>query len=142
MNVILKQNSISVSNKVINILKQTLKIQGLESEVSLITFNYRDSSYSIEHGGYHPVEIALQKEQCSEYWHFLYITDFSYCGGPFAELCKELDFDFDTQTFSGAFVPSTSFSHRSVQEMFKMWQDNFLSYLEYGAFDEIEVTTC
>jgi len=140
MDIKINQSTIKISNRLIMVLKQALKRQAVKGEVSQITFNYRDSNYSSEAGGYHPVEIALQKEQTSDCWRLLYITDFAYYGHPYAELCKDLDFDFGNQTFNGAYAPPRSLNQRSVKEIFSIWEDNFLTYLEYGAFDEIEVS--
>ena len=140
MDIKFNQSTINVSNRLFVVLKQAIERQAVKGEFSQITFNYRDSTYSSDEGSYHPVEIALQKEQGSDRWSLLYITDFCYYGHPFAELCKDLDFDFGADIFSGVYAPPRPLNHRSVKEIFKLWQDNFLSYLEYGAFDEIEVS--
>ena len=142
MDIKFNQGTIKISNRLFVVLKQAVKRQAVNDEVSQLTFNYRDTSYSSETGGYHPVEIALKKDSSSDRWNILYITDFSYHGHPYAELCKDLDFDFSAESFSGVYAPPRPLNHRSVKEIFKLWQDNFLSYLEYGAFDEIEVNVC
>jgi hypothetical protein len=139
MDIKFNQSTIKISSRLFVVLKQAIKRQAVNAEVSQITFNYRDTSYSCEEGGYHPVEIALQREQEGERWSLLYITDFSYYG---SDLTKDLDFDFSADTFSGIYAPPRPLNHRSVKEVFNLWQDNFLSYLEFGAFDEIEVTAC
>jgi hypothetical protein len=60
-----------------------------------LVFNFRDPSYSVESGGYHPVEIGLDPSG-----RLLYVTDFAYVGmGWCAELAKELDFDFSCGLF-------------------------------------------
>jgi len=140
MDINFKQCELKLSKRLLDLLSKAVKRQLAQADISSITFNYRDSGYSSDEGGYHPVEIALQKEQESGRWSLLYITDFCYYGHHFAELCKDLDFDFGADIFSGVYAPPRPLNHRSVKEIFKLWQDNFLSYLEYGAFDEIEVS--
>jgi len=82
-----------------------------------VTINFRDPSYSAESGGFHPVEIRLEvREQA---WHFCYITDFTYVGsGPYAELAKDLDFDFDAGVFP----------IEQATDMYQIWEGNFLHY--------------
>ena len=90
-----------------------------------LTLNYRDPDYSATTGGYHPVEIRL--ERWDDGWHLRYVTDFAYVGvGAYAELVKELDFDFSCQVFShNAFG---LLSEKSLNEWFQLWQENFLNY--------------
>lgn len=131
-------SALKISNKLFVALKQAIKQQCIKGNVSQITFNYRDSSYSSDQGGYHPVEISLQKDATNGKWSFLYITDFCYFGYPYAELVKELD--FSSATFSTSYSQSRSITHASVKDIFILWQHNFLSYLESGAFDQIKVS--
>lgn len=89
-----------------------------------VTLNFRDSDYSAERGGYHPVEIRLEKH--SEQWQLVYITDFSFSGGPCPELIKEIDISFARQqVFSlyGGWLGS-----RSGKELIKLFTDNFVEY--------------
>ena len=61
--------------------------------LTALTFRFNDPNYSATQGGYHPVEIRLVRGLNG--WLFDTITDFSYQGyGDWAELNKELDFDF------------------------------------------------
>ncbi|EGR4362841.1 DUF2787 domain-containing protein [Vibrio cholerae] len=101
-------------------------------------FNFRDSSYSSENGGFHPVEIRLVR--LHDQWIFDYITDFAYCGGPYPELVKEVDFNFSSGTASFSYVPELPITSNDVAEFYSMWETNFLSYVEMGVFDEIKVT--
>ena len=58
-----------------------------------VTMNFRDPDYGPESGGFHPVEIRLQRQ--GNLWSLVYITDFSYVGmGDYAGIGKEVDFDF------------------------------------------------
>jgi len=89
-----------------------------------VTINFRDPSYSAESGGFHPVEIRLAKRE--QGWHFCYITDFTYVGsGPYAELAKDLDFDFDAGVFQNLFGV---FPIEQATDMYQIWEGNFLHY--------------
>ncbi|MFC3095247.1 DUF2787 domain-containing protein [Alteromonas sediminis] len=97
-----------------------------------VTFNFRDPNYSIKRGGFHPVEIRLERQ--GNKWHFCYITDFAYIGsGPYAELTKELDFDFQSGVFQNLFGV---FPIEQAKDMYQIWEGNFLYYLlELEAFE-------
>lgn len=110
-------------------------IQLLELEIAKVdvpqnagvVINFRDPGYSVEAGGYHPVEISITADG-----RLLYVTDFAYVGRPpFAELAKELDFD----TVVGQFQ---QFGHdyplEQGREMFKIWQENFCAYHAMDVF--------
>ena len=123
---------VKVSPDLLNVLwlhmaeKQTSILQA-----HAVTLNFRDPSYSATTGGFHPVEIRLTR--CGDDWHLAYVTDFAYVGiGDYAELAKELDFDFSGDHFSHALIgemPSAD-----VSEWFSLWQDNFLSYHCLGVY--------
>ncbi|WP_165310221.1 DUF2787 domain-containing protein [Vibrio ziniensis] len=106
--------------------------------IQSVVFNFRDSSYSSENGGFHPIEIRLVR--CNDQWIFDYITDFAYCGGPYPELVKEVNFNFSSETASFSYVPDLPITSNDVAEFYSMWETNFLSYVEMGVFDEIKVT--
>ncbi|NAW77760.1 MULTISPECIES: DUF2787 domain-containing protein [Vibrio] len=103
-----------------------------------VVINFRDLSYSSENGGWHPVEIRLVRFY--DQWIFDYITDFAYCGGPYPELIKEVDFNFSSGTASFSYVQELPITNSEVMEFYSMWESNFLSYVEMGVFDEIKVT--
>ena len=93
-----------------------------------VILNFRDPSYSAKEGGYHPVEIMLDKNGLIQY-----ITDFAYMGqGDFAELDKELDFDFAAGVFQqmGRCYPIADGC-----AIFAVWQSNFCAYFEWGVFE-------
>ena len=95
------------------------------SSDSLI-LNYRDPGYSATTGGFHPVEIHIEDNAIQ------YITDFAYRGqGDFAELDKELDFDFAAGVFQqmGRCYPIAD-----GRALFAAWQGNFCAYYEWGVF--------
>ncbi|HCG8497159.1 TPA: DUF2787 domain-containing protein [Vibrio parahaemolyticus] len=104
-----------------------------------VVINFRDSSYNAEsRSGFHPVEIRLVR--LYDQWIFDYITDFAYCGGPYPELVKEVDFNFSSGTASFSYVPELPITSSEVMEFYSMWESNFLSYVEMGVFDEIKIT--
>ncbi len=106
--------------------------------IQSVVINFRDSSYSSENGGWHPVEIRLVR--LYDQWIFDYITDFAYCDGPYPELVKEVDFNFSSGTASFSYVPELPITSSEVMEFYSMWESNLLSYVEMGVFDEIKVT--
>jgi hypothetical protein len=109
------------------------------SMIQSVVINFRDSSYNAEsRAGFHPVEIRLVR--LYDQWIFDYITDFAYCGGPYPELVKEVDFNFSSGTASFSYVPELPITSSEVMEFYSMWESNFLSYVEMGVFDEIKVT--
>ncbi len=124
---------VKVSPDLLNVLwlhmagKQTSILQA-----HAVTLNFKDPSYSATTGGFHPVEIRLTRR--GDDWHQAYVTDFAYVGiGDYAELAKELDFDFNGDHFSHALIgemPSAD-----VSEWFTLWQDNFLSYHSLGVYN-------
>jgi hypothetical protein len=89
-----------------------------------ITINFRDSNYSAEQGGFHPVEIRLEHKDST--WQFCYITDFCYVGSGYtAELAKDLDFDFQAGVFQNLFG---IFPIEQATDMYQIWESNFLHY--------------
>ena len=107
--------------------------------IQSVVINFRDSSYNAESSsGFHPIEIRLVR--LYDQWIFDYITDFAYCGGPYPELVKEVDFNFSSGTASFSYVPELPITSSEVMEFYSMWESNLLSYVEMGVFDEIKVT--
>ncbi|UPR51795.1 DUF2787 domain-containing protein [Vibrio cyclitrophicus] len=103
-----------------------------------LTFNFRDTSYSAESGGWHPVEIRIEQEDGQ--WSFSYITDFSYVGYPYSELAKEVDFDFTNEEAAFLYMPPQPINDTRVIDFYQMWELNFMTYLHMEVFDEIQVT--
>lgn len=118
-----------VTSKLSDIIKDALKGKDLNGKTS-VTLNFRDPDYSAETGGYHPVEIMLKRK--GDEWHILYITDFCYVGiGPYAELVKDLDFDF------GAGVFQTTYGYYRIEEaldVYPVWEQNFCCYFKNEMF--------
>ena len=89
--------------------------------------NFRDPGYSVEGGGFHPVEIMLNQTGLIQY-----ITDFAYVGqGEMAELVKEIDFEFSSGICEhfGRCYPI-----EQCNELFDAWQQNFCAYYDMGVF--------
>ena len=93
-----------------------------------VTINFRDPDYSLDSGGYHPVEIRIDLPS----HRVEYITDFAYVGiGYCAELEKSLDFDFSQNTFQQMGV---CYPINEAGELFALWQNNFCQYYEMGVY--------
>ncbi|MGO3346736.1 MAG: DUF2787 family protein [Marinomonas sp.] len=103
-----------------------------------IILNFKDQSYSADHGGYHPVEIALSKLPDGQFL-IQYITDFSYENHEDTELEKELDFDFDNSVAFTRYSGWQEINSPGIDELYQLWESNFLCYLEIGAFDRVDV---
>tara|TARA_R110002126_G_scaffold280944_1_gene428564 strand:- start:902 stop:1309 length:408 start_codon:yes stop_codon:yes gene_type:complete len=117
-----------------NLSRLLLQRENKEAREAVISF--RDPSYSAEHGGYHPVEIRL--ERSAHNWRICYITDFAYVGqGQDVELAKSLDFDFQAGMFQDI---SGYYPIETALQIYPIWEENFLTYwLEMNVF-EVEVS--
>lgn len=125
--------SVDLQDALNRVCKESEKVS---SSTQAITINVRNSTYSIEGGGYHPVEIRITR--LNDQWIFDYITDFSYCG-LMPELEKEIDFDFGHGVVYIRYMGEVPITESSVAEFYSMWESNFLSYLSMDCFDEIQV---
>ncbi|MCG7584955.1 DUF2787 family protein [Photobacterium sp. OFAV2-7] len=127
--------TVDLQDKLNEIANETGK---LTSSTNALTFNFRDTGYSAESGGWHPVEIRVV---ClNDRWVFDYITDFSFQGHPYPELVKEVDFNFGCGTASFLYVPEMPITDIEVSDFYQVWEMNFTAYLGMGVFDEIKVT--
>ena len=115
--------ALPVSKQLAEALAELLTKKSLTGDS--VTINFRDPNYDAENGGFHPVEIRLEKR--GEVWNVCYITHFAYVGiGPYAELTKELDFDFQSGVFQNLFGV---FPIEQATEIYQIWEGNFLYYL-------------
>ncbi len=124
--------SLPVSQDMLTLLGDTFTHTQLGlANLTALTFHFRNPTYSPTAGGVHPVEIRLIRQ--TGCWHIDYITDFSYQGqGQDAELCKELDFNFlDNEHYLQGWGPLPM---AEAQELFTLWQHNFLAYAQLGFF--------
>jgi hypothetical protein len=97
----------------------------------MVTLNFRDPDYSTERGGFHPVEIMIGTNGDIEY-----ITDFAFCHGPYPELVKEIDFDFQSGIFGHI---GRNHPIESGIELYKLWESNFIEYFKMGVYS-VEVS--
>ena len=131
MNVITDGYPVKITKKFGKLIEDAIKASGVSANGGVIV-NFRDPNYSAKEGGYHPVEVMV-----SDDGRILYITDFALVGQPpFAELAKELDFDFSLGLFQQM---GRDFPIQEGRSLFRIWQSNFCSYYESGVFS-VEVT--
>jgi hypothetical protein len=105
-----------------------------------IIFNFRDKSYSADKGGFHPVEICLNKHS-DGVWHYTYITDFAYIGNHYPELERGLDFDFSRGEWFACHQQGWHpiKDDGAAKELYQLWEHNFLAYMAMQAYDLITV---
>ena len=115
-----------VTKALTTILQQLIDQSTIDTSNGVV-INFRDPDYSAEHGGYHPVEIALSANGT-----LLYLTDFAYAGlPPFAELVKEIDFDFSMQLFQHM---GTDHPLSKGKALYRLWQANFCAYYQQRVY--------
>lgn len=137
-------STLPVSKQLHTLLSEHFNAHLLNSETlttsRYLVFNFRDKSYSAEEGGFHPVEIAICQTSTEE-WSIEYITDFAYMGNYYPELERNLDFDFRVGQF---FVASRGWLpmqySRDAKDLYRLWECNFLAYVDTDAYNEIVVT--
>ncbi|MEL4293525.1 DUF2787 domain-containing protein [Shewanella xiamenensis] len=104
-------------------------------DANAITLNFRDPDYSAEAGGFHPVEVRLEKQQ--DHWRLVYVTDFAFRGHPFPELVKDIDICFNSKQVYSLF--SGWIGERESQGLIKLFSDNFVSYYQMEVY-QVEVS--
>lgn len=115
-----------LSKGLIDLLNAEMEKAGADLRQGVI-LSFRDPDYSPETGGYHPVEIAIDRKGI-----LVYVTDFAFVGRPpFAELAKEIDFDFSLSAFQHQGV---EFPLQRGRRLFQLWQRNFVSYYRSGVY--------
>lgn len=115
-----------INDKLRHLIQDTINTAGVPPETGAVV-SFRDPDHCPDSGGFHPVEVSISPDGTIEY-----ITDFAYVGRPpFAELAKELDFDFSLGLFQHFGV---EFPIGRGREMFALWQSNFLAYQEMGVY--------
>ncbi|HCM1607768.1 TPA: DUF2787 domain-containing protein [Vibrio parahaemolyticus] len=130
---------LSISPRLQTVLIDHINTKATDSSTA-ITLNFRDTSYSAEAGGFHPVEIAMQKDGAQR-WSILYITDFGYMGNTYPELERNVDFDIGNNMAFFTGVGWQAIDAYGVNDFYQIWESNFLSYLEMDAFDEIKLSS-
>jgi len=131
MKIITEGFALPIEKALIQILEKELSKVDCNGSQSII-LNFRDPTYSVTTGGYHPVEIMLNQNGMIQY-----ITDFSYVGsGDMAELAKELDFDFSNGLLEQM---GRRYPIENAWELFPVWQQNFCAYYSSNVFN-VEVS--
>ena len=126
MNIQPNEYPVAISQKLVAILTQELAAHPIDTAEGII-YSFRDPDYSAESGGYHPVEIHVNAQG-----RIMYITDFCYVGeGPYAELVKELDFDFGYGVFQQM---GREYPIKQGAALFRIWQANFCAYYQSQVF--------
>jgi len=128
---------LTFSNELLELTCELLKSSEIKTS-SIITINCRSPSYSAESGGYRPQELAF-KVLSEKSLLPLYVTEFTYVGGGYCpELVKALDFDFTSSVFQNEYGTAPL---ESMDELFQIWQQNFLSYFALGVY-EVSISAC
>lgn len=121
-----------LSQLLVNLITPELQKLNIINLPSAVTLNFRDTDYSADSGGFHPVEIRIEIKDSKGF--ISYITDFCYVGqGWCQELTKSLDFDFSNNEFYALGFPYVPLAE--AEEVYCLWQNNFLSYFEMGVFN-------
>ncbi|MDI4652761.1 MULTISPECIES: DUF2787 family protein [Pseudoalteromonas] len=105
-------------------------------EAKAIILNFRDPDYSPKSGGFHPVEVRLEKQVTN--WQLLYITDFSYHGHHSSELIKEIDVCFSIKQIFHYLLGWLS--AKEGEELLDLFISNFVEYYNTGCY-QVTVTT-
>ncbi|MBF0620938.1 MAG: DUF2787 family protein [Magnetococcales bacterium] len=124
---------VNVTKRFANILEESINGTDISIGEGVIVV-FHDPSYSAETGGYHPVEVMINGKG-----QIQYVTDLAYVGPPpYAELEKELDFDFSLGLFQQM---GLEYPIQAGKPMFRIWQANFCEYHRSGVY-EVSVTPC
>lgn len=135
-----------ISNKLKLLLSQTLCVyltqamQLNQQSAERYTFNFRDTSYNAENGGFRPIKIAISQQSSGE-WNIEYITEFAYFGNYYPELERSMDFDITNNCWFTSHSGWLSFKthQQDVNELYQVWEGNFLAYVDMDAYDQIKV---
>lgn len=111
------------------ISKHAEKAEQFNQDTQAVTVNFRNPDYSPEKGGYHPVEVRLEKRTTG--WKFIYITDFSYVDYYQPELGKEVDICFNSKS---VYLMDRALNDMFAGQFIRDFIDNFLTYYELDVF--------
>ena len=100
------------------------------------TINFRDKDYSAAAGGFHPVEVRLEKRGIG--WELVYITDFSYRGQSDYELVKEIDVCFVIKRVYH--MLEGWLSAREGKELLTLFVTKFVEYYNTGCY-QVTIST-
>jgi len=138
----LEKIPLPVSQRLVDMINQQvvtfLPKEKMEYPLIGIVINFKDTRYTIENGGYHPVEIGINYSNGQ--YSIDYITDFAWVGGHFPELTKEVDFNLLNNALYTMFGGPFPLESPDTKDFYKTWESNFMDYVSSGCFDKIEVT--
>lgn len=100
--------------------------------------NFSNKHYSAEHGGYHPVEIALKKDINNKYT-ILGITDFSFNGYPYPTLERDIEFNFTHSTVFTRYSGLKSMTAPNTDNLYTLWESKFIANLAKGVYNQVEL---
>lgn len=127
---------LKVPNTFIEIVTKEVALSDFYSdEAKSLTLNFRDPEYGPEIGGFHPVEVRLEKHINN--WQFTYITDFSYLGNVYPELVKEIDICFSSKCVF--YLHVGWLDHHEAKELFTLFVSNFVEYYRTGCY-QVSIT--
>ena len=102
------------------------------------TIHFSNKHYSAEHGGYHPVEIALKKDINNKYT-ILCITDLSFNGYPYPTLEQDIEFDFTHATVFTRYYGLKSMTPPNTDKLYTLWESRFIVNFAKGVYNQIEL---
>lgn len=127
---------LKVPNTFIEIVSKEIAFSECSSDkAKSLTLNFKDPEYGPEIGGYHPVEVRLEKQ--TNNWKFAYVTDFSYQGRHTPELVKEIDICFSSNRVFHLLVGWLN--HHEAKELFALFISNFIEYYRTGCY-QVSIT--
>ncbi|MEZ8371584.1 DUF2787 family protein [Vibrio splendidus] len=100
--------------------------------------HFSNKNYSAEHGGYHPIEIALTKDINNKYT-ILCITDFSFNGYPYPILERDIEFNFTHATVFTRYSGLKRMTAPNIDKLYTLWESKFIANLAKGAYNPIEL---
>jgi hypothetical protein len=128
---------LNVPESLFDVIVNAITKQGESiGNASELTLNFRDKDYSAAAGGFHPVEVRLEKRGIG--WQLVYITDFSYQGRPDSELVKEIDVCFVIKRVYHMLVGWLS--EREGKELLTLFVTNFVEYYNTGCY-QVTIST-
>ncbi len=128
---------LNVPESLFDVIVNAITKQGESiGNASELTINFRDKDYSAAAGGFHPVEVRLEKRGIG--WELVYITDFSYQGQSDSELVKEIDVCFVIKRVYHMLVGWLS--EREGNELLTLFVTNFVEYYNTGCY-QVTIST-
>ena len=102
------------------------------------TIHLSNENYTAEHGGYHPVEIALAKG-VNNLYSILCITDLSFNGYPYPILERDIEFDFTHATVFTRYSGLKSMTAPNTDKLYTLWESKFIVNFAKGVYNPIEL---